>query len=860
MSANSNSARRLTHLKREDMDRPGAIGLWLSSQGFWPTVVAAGEERPVNKWWGTERLYHDEQVKLRKQFPGSGVGLCLGPGRGPDDCWLAVLECNGVNGQEFLALLLGSEIRTLGWSSCRGPHQLFDVDGERLLRLLRAAGAREGKGHESGVYKLDFLPGLIFRIGGYKRDAVVKLQVVCPPTPDTDGKKREWKGAWILAQLPETAYTYLERLVADRARLKREVSGTVSPRDANGPPTPETINAYGRAALDRESHDVAIAQEGSRNDTLNRAAFSLGQLVGAGELDRAEVERRLTDAARQCGLSDAEIVATIASGMNAGEAHSRELQGMATERAAVPSDSAKKGTVCEEDDDPHRLARLHLAQTRHNQENTLLFHRGEWFQWNAGAYRRISDADLQSDLVRTIKAEFDRLNIEAQDSARNKKKNNGDDSKTGPPKALRVTRNVVTNAALALQSMVHVPSNIEPPAWLDGSCPVPPHELLPMRNGLVNLSRAADIHPLLSSSEMTPDQSGVILQPTPQFFCTHALDFDYDADAPPPIQWLRFLDSIWPDDIDCIRTLQEWFGYCLISDTRQQKILSLLGPKRAGKDTIGRVLTRIVGPENIAGPTLASLLTNFGLEPLLGKPVAIISDARISGRSDSTVIVERLLAISGEASITVDRKNKPAWTGRLPTRIVLISNELPRLTDASGALASRLIILRLTRSFYGKEDQELFNRIVPELPGILLWAIEGWHRLRMRGHVLQPASGADLVESLEDLSSPVLAFVKEKCELGPAKKVAIQVLYRAYCEWCHAVGRKEPGTVQSFGRDLHAACPGVTTYKTTRRKVDLRLFRGITLKLELTFPRKFDYSALLRGVSHCTRCEKKSRE
>ena len=65
---------------------------------------------------------------------------------------------------------------------------------------------------------------------------------------------------------------------------------------------------------------------------------------------------------------------------------------------------------------------------------------------------------------------------------------------------------------------------------------------------------------------------------------------------------------------------------------------------------------------------------------------AIVSDARISGRSDAKVVVERLLSISGEDSLTIDRKYKEPWTGRLPTRFLVLTNELPKLTDSSGAL------------------------------------------------------------------------------------------------------------------------------------------------------------------------------
>ena len=119
-------------------------------------------------------------------------------------------------------------------------------------------------------------------------------------------------------------------------------------------------------------------------------------------------------------------------------------------------------------------------------------------------------------------------------------------------------------------------------------------------------------------------------------------------------------------------------GYVLGDDTRQQKIFLLIGPKRSGKGTIGRVLSGLVGTHNVAAPTLASLSTNFGLSPLIGKPLALISDARLSGYSDNSIVVERLLTLSGEDSLTIDRKYREPWTGRLPARLVLMTNELPR--------------------------------------------------------------------------------------------------------------------------------------------------------------------------------------
>src|SRR5580704_11070200 len=142
-------------------------------------------------------------------------------------------------------------------------------------------------------------------------------------------------------------------------------------------------------------------------------------------------------------------------------------------------------------------------------------------------------------------------------------------------------------------------------------------------------------------------------------FTYNALDFAFDQNAPRPRQWLEFLYQLWPDDSESIDTLQELFGYCLTANTDQQKAFLLVGPKRSGKGTIARVLGRLIGTANSVAPTLAGIGTNFGLAPLIGRRVAIVSDARLGSRADQHAIGERLLSITGEDAITVDRKYLP---------------------------------------------------------------------------------------------------------------------------------------------------------------------------------------------------------
>lgn len=101
------------------------------------------------------------------------------------------------------------------------------------------------------------------------------------------------------------------------------------------PPTPPTLTTvsaagpYAAAALTGETQRVLSARPptggmpGVRNDTLNRSAFRLGQLVAAGLLDEPTVRACLTEAALTVGLPAAEARRTITSGLTAGQRHPR---------------------------------------------------------------------------------------------------------------------------------------------------------------------------------------------------------------------------------------------------------------------------------------------------------------------------------------------------------------------------------------------------------------------------------------------------------------------------------------------------------------------------------------------------------
>jgi hypothetical protein len=123
--------------------------------------------------------------------------------------------------------------------------------------------------------------------------------------------------------LPETAYTFLEQLAAEKAR-----NVEAKPAKRKGKAVGRRGDSYAMAALRDECQAVAVEPENNRNNRLNVAAYNLGQLVGAKQIARSKVETDLAAAAREAGLGERETIATIKSGLDAGEANPRDLSGV----------------------------------------------------------------------------------------------------------------------------------------------------------------------------------------------------------------------------------------------------------------------------------------------------------------------------------------------------------------------------------------------------------------------------------------------------------------------------------------------------------------------------------------------------
>lgn len=315
-----------------------------------------------------------------------------------------------------------------------------------------------------------------------------------------------------------------------------------------------------------------------------------------------------------------------------------------------------------------------------------------------------------------------------------------------------------------MQEQLFLDDKESPPYFLDNT----KGEYLSLRNGILDIKKRK------------------LYKHSAKYFCTSYIDIDWNPNAPSPKKWETFLSEIfnYPNSLEetakSMLLMQQWFGCVLTGYTEHQKCLLIVGKKRSGKGTISQILQHLLGEENTVNPNLRSLSGQFGLQPLLEKRAIIINDIRLD-RNETVSACERLLNITGGDRQLIDIKRKAPVSAKINANITMTSNAIPLLNDMSGVIASRFLILPTTGSFFGRENVDLASELATELPGILLWALEGFERYLRCGFDPPKASEVEQRE-MEHLISAHSAF-RDEC-LVQGDRVSRSDVWATWEAWC----------------------------------------------------------------------------
>lgn len=256
----------------------------------WPVFPCApgGKQPLISKSRGGNGL-HDAITDLIQitnwwaSTPDANIGLRTG----------VIFDVLDIDGDEGAASIVAA-CEQKDWQLPTGPWSNTGGGGTHILF------APTGSGNRAGI-----LPKVDWRgNGGY---------IIAPPSVHPSGLRYEWAADGGPDLALETVPAWLAEILCPPQIADRPAGPVKFLPLSAGEGTP-----YGLQALDRELDELARSLPGTRNDSLNAAAFNLYQLVAGGELREATVTERLRTVALSIGLPEREATTTIGSARGKG--------------------------------------------------------------------------------------------------------------------------------------------------------------------------------------------------------------------------------------------------------------------------------------------------------------------------------------------------------------------------------------------------------------------------------------------------------------------------------------------------------------------------------------------------------------
>ena len=267
-------------------------------------------------------------------------------------------------------------------------------------------------------------------------------------------------------------------------------------------------------------------------------------------------------------------------------------------------------------------------------------------------------------------------------------------------------------------------------------------------------------------------------------YCMNRLPIAYVPEAPAPTRWLQFLNELlYEEDIPA---LQEYIGYCLLPVTKAQKMLLMVGKGGEGKSRIGLILRELFGNSMYTG-SLQKVETNRFARADLEYKLLLVDDDMKTEALPQTNNIKTLVTL--EDKIDIERKGQQSVQGTLYVRFACFGNgSLHALYDKSNGFYRRQLLLTTKEKPVGRvDDPFLIDKMRNEKEGILLWALEGLHRLIRNNYqfTISERTAANLKEAMEQ-GNNILGFLKSEgyFEIRQGAKCKSTDFYKVYERWC----------------------------------------------------------------------------
>lgn len=275
----------------------------------------------------------------------------------------------------------------------------------------------------------------------------------------------------------------------------------------------------------------------------------------------------------------------------------------------------------------------------------------------------------------------------------------------------------------------------------------------------------------------------------------HVLSYNYNPKAKCS-GFRKFLDEVLPEkDVQIV--LQEFVGCCLNPGIKLEKVLCCVGSGFNGKSVFFEVILSLLGEDNVCSYNINSLCDDKGYSRAMIKNKLLNYSSDFGGKIFSNGIFKQLA--SGEP-VEARRLYKEPEIVRNYARLAFNCNSMPSSADTSFGFRRRLLIVPFNVKIdKNKADPDLAKKLKLELPGILVWAIEGLERFIRNGKKLSHSDTLDNLEQAykEDTDSVVMFLDRKGYRPDNQNKMNITSLFNEYKNFCKDNNIK-PETRENF--------------------------------------------------------------
>lgn len=295
--------------------------------------------------------------------------------------------------------------------------------------------------------------------------------------------------------------------------------------------------------------------------------------------------------------------------------------------------------------------------------------------------------------------------------------------------------------------------------------------------------------------------TGKLGEHSPSLHHSIQLDFEYNAYAKAP-KFEAFLTDIFDGDKEKIDFILKMMCYFLIKDYSYQKVFVFFGKGRNGKGVLSKIIIELLGENNVSGLPMHTLIkSNTAPYTLKDKLLNVSSEL-----STKDAEVGMIKSLSGNDTITSDRKFKDWVSFTNTAKLLIMSNHLPRFSELDNAILERFVMITFKKMYTEKDDNTgLFAELGSELSGILNLVVSKYPEIVVGEGISFPIPKTikkDLSILKKEVSS-VGEFIYEACKFSATAENPLQDVYDSYKKYCDESGYRALGK-RNFQSTLEA--------------------------------------------------------